>query len=341
MKALPLKLACSTILLAASVITPGAQAAEGDSPDLAEIASTVKSLKARVEALEAQNWQLKREVATAQAHTSPRKVASVSPTPTGAAASASAGTYAMAARAPTSAREVPNWAGFYAGASFGIGLLGARENVNSSSTYSTTLLNGTSNYVEPPPTNSVEDVSSRQRGAIVALSLGHSWMLGDNFVGGVQVEGGLSNIQIGLSGSSTAIPTSSTGPYPGSTTGNSGYYTTGTTSDVLANRWHVSALARAGWLVDPQDLVYVIGGWSYADFEWSRSVPNGPSVSGSFGLNGATIGAGFERQITPAWTVKAEYRYTKFQDTTVNAKFTATNNLINCNSLGVCVQILC
>ena len=37
----------------------------------------------------------------------------------------------------------------------------------------------------------------------------------------------------------------------------------------------------------------------------------------SFGTFGGTVGAGWERKITPSWTLKAEYRYTRFQDHTV------------------------
>ena len=36
---------------------------------------------------------------------------------------------------------------------------------------------------------------------------------------------------------------------------------------------------------------------------------------------GGTVGAGWERKITPSWTLKAEYRYTRFQDRTVSTTF--------------------
>ena len=32
----------------------------------------------------------------------------------------------------------------------------------------------------------------------------------------------------------------------------------------------------------------------------------------TFELNGPTVGAGFEREVAPAWTLRAEYRYTHF-----------------------------
>ncbi len=65
----------------------------------------------------------------------------------------------------------------------------------------------------------------------------------------------------------------------------------------------ISALGRAGWLIDPQDLIYVIGGWSYGHFTNSDRV---------FAMHGPAVGAGIERQVARSWTVKAEYRYTHF-----------------------------
>jgi len=58
--------------------------------------------------------------------------------------------------------------------------------------------------------------------------------------------------------------------------------TTSTFLDSLAERWAVSGLARLGIVVDPRDLIYVIGGLYLWRFEWG---------SRSFGLNGATVAA--------------------------------------------------
>ena len=80
-------------------------------------------------------------------------------------------------------------------------------------------------------------------------------------------------------------------------------------TDSISNHWLLSALARAGWLVDSRDLIYVLGGPTYGRFTWG---------SETFGMFGGTVGVGFERQIAPMWTLKAEYRYTKFQNKTIN-----------------------
>jgi opacity protein-like surface antigen len=180
------------------------------------------------------------------------------------------------------------------------------------------------------------------------LVLGYAWMLNSNIVAGAQIEGGVSNIQARLTGSASSTSSSpSSGTTINSSTStclacsppstlDSFSSTTGTNtsssastlsvSNTLASRWVVSALARGGFLIDPQDLVYVVGGWTYAGFET-------PLNSAHFGLHGGTIGAGFERQIAPLWGVKVEYRYTKFLSRTVDLPFSASNTTVsNSNS---------
>jgi len=105
--------------------------------------------------------------------------------------------------------------------------------------------------------------------------------LSDYFVGGVQVEGGFSNIRARLTGngSSSSLSTStstfvlsSTSP-ASSSTSISGGGGTQSLSDTLANRWQISALARGGFLIDPYELVYLTGGWTYAGFETLQQRP--------------------------------------------------------------------
>jgi opacity protein-like surface antigen len=66
-------------------------------------------------------------------------------------------------------------------------------------------------------------------------------------------------------------------------------------------------------LLDPVDLVYVIGGYTYARFDYLNNF--------AFGMNGGTIGGGWERQFVHGWTVRIEGRYTKFasKDVTTNS----------------------
>ena len=87
----------------------------------------------------------------------------------------------------------------------------------------------------------------------------------------------------------------------------------------------VSVLGRGGVLIDPVDYVYLIGGWTYGRFEFGQS----------FGLNGATIGAGWERRLAPGWTVRAEGRYTKFETKTLNSTFGSSTSSTTFNGAGV------
>jgi opacity protein-like surface antigen len=92
---------------------------------------------------------------------------------------------------------------------------------------------------------------------------------------------------------------------------------TGTTTFAVQSRWMASALARLGWLIDPRDLIYVIGGWSLGGFTNFDRV---------FELNGPTVGVGLEREVAPSWTLRAEYRYTHFQAKDVPLSQTVAQN---------------
>jgi outer membrane immunogenic protein len=230
------------------------------------------------------------------------------------------------------------WTGFYFGSYFGLARLNATEAVSSTSVLSSASTfdfgpngsfgsnTGTGNFY------SQGSAGGSHTGGTGSLSIGWQSKLSPNFVAGVQVDGGLSNIQARLSGN--AINTSfSTGSFVSTTrcpacvppnptsSSTSSSFSSGMTSinDTLANRWFVSALAKGGLLVSPNSLVYALGGWSYANFE-------APSVQTSFGTNGLVVGAGIERRISPAWSLKAEYRYTKFQNTTVSLPSGSVNN---------------
>jgi opacity protein-like surface antigen len=247
----------------------------------------------------------------------------------------------------------PIWDGFYAGASFGFGRLHAREldngvNVFNFSTTSFSTFQNASGFGSSQSASqstslagNSANLSGAQSGGIANVSLGFNWLLAGNFVSGVQVDGGLSNIQARLTGTGMSTSTgtgSSTStstftsicptcvpPNPTTTTtvtsASPPTVATGTQSavDTVASRWFVSALARGGFLIDPIDLVYAIGGWTYAGFET-------PQNSSQFGLHGATIGGGVERQISAFWVIKAEYRYTKFQSKTLDLPSISINS---------------
>ena len=197
------------------------------------------------------------------------------------------------------------WDGLYAGVSFGPSWLRAgTSTLTHSVTTSTTVAGGTT-LVQTTTTDTLSNARGSNWGAQSDLYLGYNFRLGGNFVAGMQVEGTIANNQAQLNGTQSSFANRITTLTPQGTTTSSSTLTNSTVLDGLAERWAVSALARLGWLVDPRDLVYVVGGYTYGGFEWGTR---------TFGLNGATVGAGWEREIAPGWTLKAEYRYTRFQD---------------------------
>lgn len=68
-----------------------------------------------------------------------------------------------------------------------------------------------------------------------------------------------------------------------------------------------SALARVGFLADPDTLLYAIGGWTGAQFEYNDLTDN-PffEPNETFWANGGSVGAGIERKWGQSWSLRAE-----------------------------------
>ena len=282
--------------------------------DFARLSEGMKRLEARVAVLESENKQAKKETAAARAEADvlrrkveaarqPRAPAPAPiPTSTIVAGAASPGLYAMAVKAPPLALA-PRWTGFYAGAAFGIGSMHANETFTNNST--ATFVTPAFNETQISTDNETDTASGRNLAAMSSLLIGYNFPLGKQFIGGVQVEGTLANTRVNLPGSGIALGTTTFIFPPAPPTPPTISTSVFSFIDTLDNRWMLSVLARAGALLDPNDLVYVIGGYTYGRFE---------NINGGFGLNGGTVGIGWERQIVPGWTLRGEYRYTRFQD---------------------------
>jgi opacity protein-like surface antigen len=248
-------------------------------------------------------------------------------------ASALPADFSLVAKTPIAV--VPNWVGWYSGTQFGMECLSTSHdnttstlNVNSSTQVFPT-------FVSPPSTTVSSSISSstaqgKNCGAKLALYGGYNLMWGTNAVVGAQLEGGVANVRANMTSvgnsissntsTSTVVTTGPAGPVTAITTPP---VTTSTLSnsigtETLDNRWQLSALARIGLLLDPVDLVYVIGGYTYARFDFLNNF--------GFGMNAGTIGGGWERQIVRGWTVRVEGRYTKFASKEVTSNFSNTSN---------------
>jgi opacity protein-like surface antigen len=216
------------------------------------------------------------------------------------------------------------WEGPYAGVSDGTALLRVKTSTVSNppvNTRVTTFSNG----AVSTDTSVASDVSNgggHNTGALSDVFLGYNFRLRGNVIAGVQVEGTLAEVETQINPVEVDRTTATTVRTPGGATSTSVDLFTSTSIASLAERWAVSALGRLGVLIDPQNLVYGIGGYTRGGFEWG---------SRTFGLNGATVGAGWEHEIAPTWTLKAEYRYTAFADKDITraTASTSTNTFVS------------
>lgn len=84
--------------------------------------------------------------------------------------------------------------------------------------------------------------------------------------------------------------------------------------------WLGSITGRLGYTWGP-GLLYVKGGWAFADNEYTLAVNGIPATfsSGDNSSNGWTLGAGLEYMFAPSWSAKIEYQYYHFGSETLIA----------------------
>lgn len=75
--------------------------------------------------------------------------------------------------------------------------------------------------------------------------------------------------------------------------------------------FNLALSGRIGWLTDPDTMLYLIGGYSYAEYETEISA-FGVSVEFDEKYDGYHVGAGIEARLTDSLTARVEYRYTGY-----------------------------
>jgi outer membrane immunogenic protein len=106
--------------------------------------------------------------------------------------------------------------------------------------------------------------------------------------------------------------------YNGNGLSNANTWANTTNSDIEA-----SIRARLGVAWD-RLLIYVTGGGAYADFRNTAQNPPGTFYAGDdYGRFGWTAGAGVEYAVDPNWSIRAEYRFTDFNQSVL---YTGTEN---------------
>ena len=85
------------------------------------------------------------------------------------------------------------------------------------------------------------------------------------------------------------------------------------TSYSIDPKYSIDLTARAGFLVNPQTLVYARGGYTNARVR-TTNIEAAGSKSASSSQDGWVAGAGVERRLTDNTSARLEYRYSKFRE---------------------------
>jgi outer membrane immunogenic protein len=222
-------------------------------------------------------------------------------------------------KAPVMAPPIFNWTGFYVGLG-----LGARLDENDwtttclaptalgTATCPNDVFAGTSRILNANPVTFEPDAGFRVSGYV-----GYNWQF-QNWVLGIEGDFAWAD----NSATITGIPGTWSATFgPGLDTAS------------VNDKWDASIRGRAGILVAPQALLYVTGGASWLEKEVSASCAGTFPVgwcataqvqSASSTHFGWTIGGGVEWMLTPNWILRAEYRYSQYEEETYTF-FTAPN----------------
>jgi outer membrane immunogenic protein len=214
------------------------------------------------------------------------------------------------------------WTGPYGGLSVGLGGTVPRATTNSLQTdngslgFGANTLTGTDTFVE-----SASGPKVFRPGGAVDLFVGYNYQTTPNFVAGVQLEGSVARFNEQLRRTEDRVGTrdSSLMGVPQPTTHE---IESLTVYDTLKPNWMLTALARLGYLAGPGDLLYLLGGWTYAGFDTTLEASG--QGNRTFTAFGPTVGAGWERQLGNAWSFRAEYRYARFLDRTLRSNVSSS-----------------
>ncbi|WP_298243502.1 outer membrane protein [uncultured Bradyrhizobium sp.] len=196
------------------------------------------------------------------------------------------------------AAPVANWTGFYVFGGGGGGLSNADQ------------------HVQTTGTNTALTIDQRQGGScwFGTVGAGYDWQFNNTWVAGVFADGQFGSIRATIQD-----------PI-GGLTGN----------QKLETSW--AAGVRLGWLVAPNVLSYVNGGYTGAHFGQTNftnvvGTPAGIHLN-SYNRNGWFIGGGVENSLnifgltSPGWFMKTEYRSAFYNTKTQNELVDGTNALV-------------
>ncbi len=227
-------------------------------------------------------------------------------------------------KAPVIVEPGYNWTGFYVGLNGGYSW--GRANTN---------ISGVSPLAPLFPVAAFAPFGRNVDGGIAGGQIGYNWQIDPRWVLGLEGDAQWSGER-----SSTAL--SLVGPRFGSSiigipvAVGADFNSIITQTANLAHelRWFATFRGRAGFLADPQTLLYATGGLAVGEFRYSAQTTTsiqvfGPGSAGTTPLGaplvfagaaasssdtrvGWTVGAGVERKFSPNWSGKLEYLYMDF-----------------------------
>ncbi|MCC0030762.1 MAG: porin family protein [Brucellaceae bacterium] len=121
-------------------------------------------------------------------------------------------------------------------------------------------------------------------GVFGELTIGYDHVFNDRYLLGVMIDGRLSTIATRLN-----VP--------------------GIVKGALEADYGFDVVARAGYLINPRTLGYVLGGYSWQHFDITSNLTGSLFTWDSSGF---TVGAGLETAVSDRMTMKAEYRYSQY-----------------------------
>jgi opacity protein-like surface antigen len=163
--------------------------------------------------------------------------------------------------------------------------------------------------------NGSGSLSGDVTGSVVDLFAGYNLQTGSSFLLGLQFEGTVfSDLTFKSIGTRNSTQTQTTTTNVGGVITVNTATATGTdtfeTNDELRSMF--ALVGRAGFLINPQMLIYALGGGTLGNFV----VPDSQDPRGGDRSQwelGYTLGGGPEHKLTKNWSIRAEYRYVHFE----------------------------
>jgi len=124
------------------------------------------------------------------------------------------------------------------------------------------------------------------------VTVGYDYMVSDRFLVGAFADGHFGNIGLSLEADG------------------------GFADATLNNTYGFDVAARAGYLLTPTTLGYVLGGYSWQQFKLDGTIVGAPFEFDE-SRSGYVLGVGLETVVSGNWTLKSEYRYANYGNDTV------------------------